>query len=100
MRRRKIENIFANIGEDEVQETKFRSFTSWKNKEFCATHEEGIELSIIDISGFEDAHRTVLTEIGNPHFVEDMLLYTTSEQIFHTWRWPFREPIVTFSLKD
>ena len=60
--RRFLEDILANINDEDIQEAQFRSFVPWKNNGFMDLHEAGIDTTIIDIAGFDDAHRTILVE--------------------------------------
>ena len=60
--RRFLEDILANINDEDIQEAQFRSFVPWKNNGFMDLHETGIDTTIIDIAGFDDAHRTILVE--------------------------------------
>ena len=48
---RNINDAFQNITDAHVQEAQFRGFPPWKNEAFKNQHREGLDLSIIDISG-------------------------------------------------
>ena len=49
--RKIINDAFQNITDAHVQEAQFRGFPPWKNEAFKNQHREGLDLSIIDISG-------------------------------------------------
>ena len=60
--RRHLMHTLASIGGDQVQETQFRGFASWNNEDFRLAHADGLNITVIDISGLTEEHRTLLVE--------------------------------------
>ena len=52
----------ASLGDNHVQETQFRGFSSWNNEDFRLAHAEGLDVTVIDISGLTEEHRVQLVE--------------------------------------
>ena len=60
--RRHLMHTLVSIGGDHVQETQFRGFASWNNEDFRLAHADGLNITVIDISGLTETHRTLLVE--------------------------------------
>ena len=61
--RKIITSTFRRITDDHVQEAQFHGFPPWRNEAFKNEHSDSLDRSIIDISGFDDTHRTMLCEM-------------------------------------
>ena len=55
-------HALAPIGSNQVQETQFRGFASWNNEDFRLAHADGLDVTVIDISGLTEGHRILLVE--------------------------------------
>ena len=57
-----IREAFLHLGENDIQEAQFKGFSSWNNDQFCAAHPNGLDITVIDISGFDEEQRIQLVE--------------------------------------
>ena len=70
-------NALVSIGGDHVQETQFRGFASWNNEDFRLAHADGLDITVIDISGLTDDSSYTVGRNNDP--TQDLLLCSNAQ---------------------